>query len=204
LDARNLVPHDFPHKLVVNTEVIVDQAISHPGDGSLYERQTRRGYNRETLALDKEINVAHGFLLIAHNGAKKPQPLYPQGLQTSAGAAGNIYKLEIIFYNVRMVETEVRRLVVDRLKTFPAVALFGSRQTGKATLARTFSGACYDLEIEEERLKIDIQWADLIKARKLLILDEAQNYPGLFPRIRSAISGKYQEETGKEPQSLLA
>jgi uncharacterized protein len=86
-----------------------------------------------------------------------------------------------------VIQRTIRQLVAERLKAFPAVALFGSRQTGKTTLARTFSQVYYDLELEEERLKLDIQWTDLIKTRKLIILDEAQNYPGIFPRIRSAI-----------------
>jgi uncharacterized protein len=86
-----------------------------------------------------------------------------------------------------MLQRKIRQLVTERLKAFPAVALLGSRQTGKTTLARTFSGTYYDLELEEERLKLDVQWSNLTKRRSLIILDEAQNYPEIFPRIRSAI-----------------
>jgi predicted AAA+ superfamily ATPase len=38
------------------------------------------------------------------------------------------------------------------------VAILGPRQVGKTTLAKTLSKTYYDLELEQERLKLDIQW----------------------------------------------
>jgi predicted AAA+ superfamily ATPase len=58
---------------------------------------------------------------------------------------------------------------------------------GKTTLARTFSNVYYDLEQTEDRLRLDIQWRDLTRSKEVVVLDEAQNDPGLFPRLRSAI-----------------
>ena len=75
----------------------------------------------------------------------------------------------------------------SRLKRMPAVALLGPRQVGKTTLAKTFSSLYYDLELEEERLRLDIQWNDVVRSNALVVLDEAQNYPALFPLLRSAI-----------------
>lgn len=86
-----------------------------------------------------------------------------------------------------MIKREMASIVKERLRAFPAVAILGPRQAGKTTLARTFSKAYYDLEIEEDRLKADLQWNDIIASDKPVILDEAQNYPEIFPRIRSAI-----------------
>ncbi len=88
-----------------------------------------------------------------------------------------------------MVKREARKVITARLRTSPAVAILGPRQAGKTTLAKTFSKTYFDLELEEERLKLDIRWNDLIAAKDLIILDEAQNYPEIFPRIRSAIDG---------------
>lgn len=86
-----------------------------------------------------------------------------------------------------MIERKMRGIIIERLCSFPAVAVLGPRQVGKTTLAKTFSEVYYDLEQEEERLRLDIQWHDLLEEKGLIILDEAQNYPAIFPRIRSVI-----------------
>jgi hypothetical protein len=43
------------------------------------------------------------------------------------------------------------------------------------------------LESPEICASLDAQWPDLIKQDRLIILDEAQSYPAIFPRLRSAI-----------------
>ena len=74
-----------------------------------------------------------------------------------------------------------------RLTDFPAVALIGPRQCGKTTLARSLGGRYYDLEQEPDRLRLDLDWDDATCGRELVILDEAQAWPELFPRLRGAI-----------------
>ena len=86
-----------------------------------------------------------------------------------------------------MVKRLASKTIVARLKSFPAVAILGPRQVGKTTLAKTLSKTYYDLELDQERLKLDIQWNDLLKSKEVIVLDEAQNYPVIFPRIRNAI-----------------
>lgn len=86
-----------------------------------------------------------------------------------------------------MVKRLASKTIVARLKSFPAVAILGPRQVGKTTLAKTISKTYYDLELDQERLKLDIQWNDLLKSKEVIVLDEAQNYPVIFPRIRNAI-----------------
>ncbi|HOW55142.1 MAG TPA: ATP-binding protein [Syntrophorhabdaceae bacterium] len=86
-----------------------------------------------------------------------------------------------------MIKREMASIIKERLRAFPAVAILGPRQAGKTTLARTISKAYYDLEIEEDRLKADLQWNDIIASDKPVVLDEAQNYPEIFPRIRNTI-----------------
>jgi len=81
----------------------------------------------------------------------------------------------------------IKPLVQERLKSYPAVAVVGSRQSGKTTLARSLSPAYFDLEQESERLRLDLQWASLVKSKRLIVLDEAQTWPELFPRLRGTI-----------------
>lgn len=86
-----------------------------------------------------------------------------------------------------MIDRNIKKTIHSRLDKFPAVALLGPRQAGKTTLARTFSSIYYDLELEHERLRLDIEWDTVIDGNTIIILDEAQNYPEIFPRIRNVI-----------------
>ncbi len=70
---------------------------------------------------------------------------------------------------------------------YPAVALIGPRQSGKTTLAQELGGNYFDLEQEAERLRLDLEWESLVTGNKLVILDEAQSWPGIFARLRGAI-----------------
>ena len=74
-----------------------------------------------------------------------------------------------------------------QLAHYPAVALLGARQVGKTTLAKKFDGHYYDLENPQDRLRLDIEWEERVNAAPLIILDEAQAVPELFPRLRAAI-----------------
>ncbi len=84
-----------------------------------------------------------------------------------------------------MLADRIRR----RLAAFPAVALFGPRQCGKTTLARTLlpKASYFDLEQDRDRIRLDASWDDLLAAPGPLVLDEAQAHPPLFPRLRGAI-----------------
>ena len=86
-----------------------------------------------------------------------------------------------------MIVRTLRKHIVKCLRSYPAVAILGARQSGKTTLARTFSNSYFDLELEQERLRLDLQWEKIVESRTPVILDEAQNFPEIFPRLRSAI-----------------
>ena len=86
-----------------------------------------------------------------------------------------------------IVLRKIKTLLQQRLKSYPAVALVGPRQSGKTTLARSLSTEYFDLEQETERLRLDVEWPSLIKTKHLIVLDEAQTWPELFPRLRGAI-----------------
>lgn len=79
---------------------------------------------------------------------------------------------------------------------YPAVALLGPRQSGKTTLAKGFDGHYFDLENESQQLKLDLQWSDITEEKKLIILDEAQAWPVIFSRIRTAID-KNRKKMGR-------
>ena len=81
----------------------------------------------------------------------------------------------------------VERLVRSRLASNPAVGLVGPRQVGKTTLARSLAATYFDLEQPTDRLRLDLQWDALSRDESLVVLDEAQSWPELFPRLRGAI-----------------
>ena len=86
-----------------------------------------------------------------------------------------------------MLPRLVSPTISDRLARTPAVALVGPRQAGKTTLARSLSQTYFDLEQESDRLRLDLEWDRITAATELVVLDEAQAAPDVFPRIRGAI-----------------
>ncbi len=78
-------------------------------------------------------------------------------------------------------------LLRQRLARYPAVALVGPRQCGKTTLARSLGARYYDMEQERDRLRLDLEWADVTSGTDLTVIDEAQAAPEMFPRLRGAI-----------------
>ena len=76
-----------------------------------------------------------------------------------------------------------------RLEDYPAVAVVGPRQSGKTTLARSLGGRYFDLEQEPDQLSLDLTWEDAVGGGDLVVLDEAQAWPEVFPRLRGAIDG---------------
>lgn len=90
----------------------------------------------------------------------------------------------------------LRRLAMPLLRAslreFPAATLVGPRQCGKTTLAKALGGTYFDLEVESDRLRLDLEWPHVVSGagrgvKSRLILDEAQAHPAIFPRLRSAI-----------------
>lgn len=84
--------------------------------------------------------------------------------------------------------------VLERIENLPAVALLGPRQVGKTTLAKqlqkeiTKESIYLDLESQEDFNKlINIESYLLQRDDKLLIIDEVQRMPELFPVLRSVI-----------------
>ncbi|VAW69292.1 FIG00609054: hypothetical protein [hydrothermal vent metagenome] len=85
--------------------------------------------------------------------------------------------------------------LISALQNMPAVALLGSRQVGKTTLAFEISKANLDKPVSYLDLELDSDLAKLDDAQgylrtfenKLLIIDEVQLKPNLFKILRSLI-----------------
>jgi predicted AAA+ superfamily ATPase len=86
-----------------------------------------------------------------------------------------------------MIPRLYRRLLRDKLRKFPAVTLLGPRQCGKTTLARQFDGVYFDMETAGSETRLDAEWETLATGSKLVIIDEAQQAPHVFSRLRGTI-----------------
>ncbi|MBI4542548.1 MAG: AAA family ATPase, partial [Gemmatimonadetes bacterium] len=95
-----------------------------------------------------------------------------------------------------MLPRQIRQALLNRLAAYPAVALIGPRQCGKTTLGRSLGRVYFDLEQESERLRLDLEWNDLVAGKDLVILDEAQSWPDVSPRLRGAID-RERKRTGR-------
>ncbi len=77
-----------------------------------------------------------------------------------------------------------------RLRRFPVVALLGARQTGKTTLARELArgfrggSTVFDLERAADVALLEDPEMALRDLRGLVVLDEVQRRPDLFPSLR--------------------
>jgi predicted AAA+ superfamily ATPase len=95
-----------------------------------------------------------------------------------------------------MIQRAVQAVLLERLRRFPAVALVGARQAGKTTLARAQPGQYFDLEQAGDRTRLDVEWDRLCAQDRLVVLDEAQSWPTVFPRLRGAIDAD-RKRTGR-------
>lgn len=79
-------------------------------------------------------------------------------------------------------------LVEDALRRNPVVALIGARQSGKTTLARQFVAAgspnYFDLEDPLSLARLDEPMTALGPLRGIVVIDEVQRRPELFPMLR--------------------
>ena len=93
-----------------------------------------------------------------------------------------------------MIRRRLQSGVRSALASVPVVALLGARQVGKTTLAHEIVGShtrpCVylDLERDSDRSKLSDAEGYLTRhADKLVVLDEVQRAPDLFPLLRSLV-----------------
>jgi len=95
-------------------------------------------------------------------------------------------------------------IIHKHLSTFPAVALLGTRQVGKSTLAKkvleSYPDSLY-LDLEDPRdmamLQDPLTFLEA-KAGRLICMDEVQRFPGIFTLFRP-----YLDKSNKPGQLLL-
>jgi predicted AAA+ superfamily ATPase len=88
----------------------------------------------------------------------------------------------------RQLVTKLNRLA----KQFPVLAITGSRQIGKSTLARMYAEAVgkelvfYDLENPSDHFALENQTTSLLEShsKQLVVIDEVQRMKSLFPVLR--------------------
>lgn len=91
-----------------------------------------------------------------------------------------------------MITRNLQTELSDSLNRSPAVVLLGPRQVGKTTLALETGRHCnavyLDLESEQDRAKLEQPELYLVDHQdRLVIFDEVQRAPGLFPVLRGLI-----------------
>jgi uncharacterized protein len=93
-----------------------------------------------------------------------------------------------------MIQRAIETAVNDSLRRFPVVGLIGSRQAGKTTLAKVIAEqgrdqtVYLDLERPSDWEKLDEAELYLERlADRLVILDEVQRKPELFPLLRALV-----------------
>jgi uncharacterized protein len=96
-----------------------------------------------------------------------------------------------------MIKRTLQNKVIDSLKLYPVVAILGSRQVGKTTLAKTVREtampcAVYlDLELPSDWNKLgDPELYLRQHDNTLVIIDEIQRMPALFPLLRALVDQK--------------
>ena len=83
-----------------------------------------------------------------------------------------------------------RQEILKRLQQFPVVAILGARQVGKTTLARAIDSRhpgpshWFDLESPPDLARLADPHLTLEGLRGLVVLDEVQRLPNLFPVLR--------------------
>ncbi|MBT6146263.1 MAG: ATP-binding protein [Gemmatimonadetes bacterium] len=77
-----------------------------------------------------------------------------------------------------MLTRFIKDRLLELLGRYPAVALLEPRQCGKTTLARMIPGQYFDLESEQDRLRLDVEWNVLGSVSPALMRQGSQSLTG--------------------------
>ena len=115
---------------------------------------------------------------------------------------------------MEILRTKELARLAKRLKEFPVVAILGPRQCGKTTLARQFARReaadpvhRFDLEDPRDLAKLEQPMLALEGLHGLVIIDEIQRRPGLFPVLRVLVDQEPKTKyliLGSASRDLLA
>jgi uncharacterized protein len=107
------------------------------------------------------------------------------------------------FHITRMIKRLMEQTVRSALEAFPVVALLGPRQVGKTTLALAVAGSSeraslyLDLERDSDRNKLtDAELYLSQQGQKLVIFDEVQRRPELFPLLAAWSMSAFGQANG--------
>jgi len=85
--------------------------------------------------------------------------------------------------------------VLKRIKNFPVVAILGARQVGKTTLAKSLKyDHFFDLENPRDELRLKEPHLALENLEGLIVIDEIQRKPNLFPLLRFLVDQKKKQK----------
>jgi predicted AAA+ superfamily ATPase len=83
------------------------------------------------------------------------------------------------------------KLIRELIRIFPITAILGARQTGKTTLARKMKAHHYfDLENPRDLVKLEHPQTSLEQLSGLIVIDEIQRKPDLFPLLRYLVDSR--------------
>jgi len=95
-----------------------------------------------------------------------------------------------------MIERKIdKNKILELLAQFPVTAIIGARQTGKTTLAKQFPYDHYfDLENPVHLIRLENPLLALEDLTGLIVIDEIQRMPDLFPVLRYLIDNNPQQK----------
>jgi len=95
-----------------------------------------------------------------------------------------------------MIDRKIDKAGIKGLiKQFPVTALLGPRQCGKTTIAKEFNaGHYFDLENPRDAARLEAPQLALEDLKGLIVIDEIQRQPELFPLLRYLVDTKPQQK----------
>ena len=85
--------------------------------------------------------------------------------------------------------------IQERINAFPVTAILGPRQCGKTTIARQLSYDHYfDCENPRDAARLDQPQLTLEDLKGLIVIDEIQRVPDLFPLLRVLVDNNANQK----------
>lgn len=98
--------------------------------------------------------------------------------------------------NNNLINREKDTKIVNQLmQVFPVTTMLGPRQVGKTTLAQSFApNHVFDLENPRDLVALENPQLTLEKLTGLIMIDEVQQKPDLFPLIRYLVDNNFEQK----------